>query len=102
MLWPRAEGELAGWKSLAPTLQPLLRTIVGPLFLPWSVANAHAVATNAESFTVTLDGHTWTQKPQKYHARSLGALREKYGAARTSELDAVLEDARCLDAMREK
>ena len=102
MLWPRAEGELADWNSLAPTLQPLLRTIVGPLFLPWSVANAHAVAINAESFTVTLDGHTWTQKPQKYHARSLTALRAKYVAAASKQLDTVLDSSGCLDALREE
>ncbi len=45
MLWPRAEGEFANWKSVSSTLQPLLSTIVGPLFLPWSAANAGAIAT---------------------------------------------------------
>ncbi len=100
MLWPRAEGEFADWSALSPTLQPLLSTIVGPLFLPWSAANAAAIASGAETFSVTLDGRTWTQKPQKYHARSLAALREKYGAAETKELNAVLDASGCLAAFR--
>jgi glutathione S-transferase len=100
MLWPRAEGEFASWSDVSPTLTPLLESIVGRLFLPWSVANAHAVATNAESFSVTLDGRMWTQKPQKYHARSLASLREKYAAiADKRAIDAVLDRAGCLDSL---
>jgi glutathione S-transferase len=86
MLWPRADGDFEPWTALSPTLTPLLSSIVGRLFLPWSVANAHAIATNAESFTVTLDGQTWTQKPQKYHARSLAALREKYASVSSKRI----------------
>jgi glutathione S-transferase len=101
MLWPRADGDFEPWTALSPTLTPLLSQIVGPLFLPWSVANAKAIATNAESFTVTLDGQTWTQKPQKYHARSLVALREKYASVSSKrDLDGVLGDVGCLKALR--
>lgn len=100
MLWPRAEGEFVEWKTLASTLQPLLSTIVGPLFLPWSAANAAAIANGAESFTVTLNGQTWMQKPQKYHARSLTVLREKYAAAASKEIDEVLEAVGCLSELR--
>lgn len=100
MLWPRAEGEFAPWSDVSRTLMPLLESIVGRLFLPWSVANAHAIATNAESFSVTLDGRMWTQKPQKYHARSLVSLREKYAAiADKRAIDAVLDRAGCLDGL---
>jgi glutathione S-transferase len=101
MLWPRAEGAFEPWSSLAPTLLPLLERQVGRLFLPWSVANAAAIASGAETFSVELDGRPWTQKPQKYHAKSLAALRAKYAAARAVPgLDALLERAGCLAALR--
>jgi glutathione S-transferase len=101
MLWPRAEGEFEPWASLEPTLLPLLERQVGRLFLPWTLANAAAIAAGKEEFTLELDGGVWTQKPQKYHAKSLAALRAKYTAARGARgLDAVLERAGCLSALR--
>ena len=64
-------------------------------------ARAAAIATSAEEFTVTLRGQEWTQKPQKYHARSLAALRERYAAARDAAgLDDLLAEVGCLDALR--
>jgi hypothetical protein len=45
-------------------------------------------------------GKTWTQKPQKYHAKSLAALREKYNAVRDkAAIDAVLGSTGCLAAV---
>ena len=81
MLWPHVDGEFEAWDSLAPTLAPLLERQVGRLFLPWSAANAAALDAGREEFTVELAGSTWTQKPQKYHAKSLAALRARYAAA---------------------
>lgn len=101
MLWPRAEGEFENWSSLEPTLMPLLDNQVGRLFLPWTVANAAAIAANQEEFTVELDGREWTQKPQKYHAKSLAALRQKYASLPDKRaIDQVLERAGCLAALR--
>jgi glutathione S-transferase len=101
MLWPRAEGDWEPWAALEPTLLPFLQRHVGRLFLPWTVANAAALAAGQEEFTVDLDGHAWKQKPQKYHAKSLAALRQKYtAAAGNAALDAVLERAGCLEALR--
>ena len=97
MLWPRAEGEFEAWSSLEPTLMPLLQRQVGRLFMPWALANAQAVAAGREEFSVELDGRTWTQKPQKYHAKSLRALRDKYAAVPDKRaLDVVLDRAGCL------
>jgi hypothetical protein len=101
MLRPRAEGDFEPWSRLEPTLLPLLEEQVGRRFLPWSVANAAAIAAGSETFSVELAGHNWTQKPQKYHAKSLQALRAKYAAAKgDATLDAVLERTGCLAALR--
>jgi len=102
MTWPRAEGEFEPWSSLEPTLAPFLEQQVGGLFLPWTLANEACIAAGDEAFTVELASGTWTQKPQKYHAKSLAALREKYRAvADASVLDPVLERAGCLDGLRD-
>jgi glutathione S-transferase len=102
MLWPQAVGAFEPWQKLAPTLTPLLSTTVARLFLPWSIANAAALTSGSESFDVTLDGRTWTQKPQKYHARSLAALREKYAAiADKRAVDAALDATGCLAAFKQ-
>ena len=100
MLWPRAEGEFETWATLEPTLMPLLERQVGRLFMPWTTANAAAIAAGREEFSVELDGRAWTQKPQKYHAKSLGALREKYAALPDKRaIDSVLDRAGCLAAL---
>ena len=100
MLEPKADGDFERWDALEPTLAPLLRDQVGARFLPWSEANARAIADGAEEFTVELAGRPWTQKPQKYHAKSLRALREKYAAAASPELDRTLEAVGCREGLR--
>ncbi len=101
MLWPAAEGEFESWSALEATLLPFLRDQVGALFCPWTVANAEAIATGADSFSVELAGRSFEQQPQKYHAKSLRALQQKYAAVDESGvLDDVLERAGCLAAMR--
>jgi glutathione S-transferase len=99
MLEPKAEGEFERWSALEPTLFPLLESQVGARFLPWSDANAKAIAAGQEEFTVQLAGQAYTQKPQKYHARSLAALRARYAAIPAAErapIDALLTRAGCL------
>jgi hypothetical protein len=76
---------------------PLLEEEVAGLFLPWSVANAAAIAGEHKSFETILAGAPWSQEPQKYHARSLAELRRKYAAAKSAPgLDAILEKSGCL------
>src|ERR1700692_3513700 len=101
MLWPKAEGAFEAWPTLAPTLMPILQKQVGAQFMPWTCANEKALAASQEEFSVTLGDKIWTQKPQKYHARSLSMLRAKYGdAAGKAALDPVLEEAGCLAGLR--
>ena len=101
MLWPRAEGAFETWTALAPTLMPILTKQVGRQFWPWTLANEKALAEGKEEFSVTLGDKVWTQKPQKYHARSLGMLRAKYAdVADKRDLDLVLAAAGCLAGLR--
>ena len=100
MTWPSAQGEFETWSALEPTLMPFLESQVGGLFMPWTLANERAVADGSEEFSVELAGQTWTQKPQKYHAKSLAALRKKYAAGDAALLGPVLERAGCLAGLK--
>jgi glutathione S-transferase len=102
MLWPRAEGEFETWSTLEPTLMPILTTQIGGRFMPWTCANEKALKEAREEFSVTLADGSWTQTPQKYHARSLGALRAKYAAIPDkAALDLVLQASGCLAGLRD-
>ncbi len=97
MLDPKAEGDFEALGALLPTLEPLLEQEVGRLFLPWSDANAVALAAGQDEFSVELNRRTWTQPPQKYHAKSLRALRARYAElADKSAVDPILERTGCL------
>jgi glutathione S-transferase len=97
MVAPKAEGPFEAWATLSGGLMPLLTEEVGALFLPWSAANAAAIAKGDKSFEVTLAGAAWSQEPQKYHARSLAEIRRKYAAAEGSAgLDDILAKAGAL------
>jgi glutathione S-transferase len=97
MLDPKDGGPFEPWSALEPTLLPLLREEIAALFLPWSTANARALEAKQDSFTVDLASGTFTQRPQKYHARSLAVLRSRYAAlGERRALDRVLEACGCL------
>jgi len=99
MLWPRIEGDFEHWETLKPSLKPFLKTQIGDLFMPWTQANAAAISHGDDEFSVQLNGHTWTQKPQKYHAKSFQALREKYVAlGNHPELNELLQKIGALGA----
>ena len=101
MTWPTILGDWEDWASVESTLAPFLAEQVGALFCPWTVANAAAFAAGDESFSVELSGESFTQQPQKYHAKSLAVLREKYAAAEGKEaLDPVLAAAGCLETLQ--
>lgn len=100
IITPKADGAFEAWPALAPTLMPLLKEEVGTLFLPWSVANAAAIAAGDKTFDMTLGGTAWSQEPQKYHARSLAEIRRKYAAAKVAPgLEAILRESGCLGAL---
>ncbi len=101
MLDPSADGDFEPWDRLEPTLLPLLHDEIGAVFFPWTLANAQAIAAGAPEMRCTLDGRPFVQQPQKYHARSLAALRARHAAvADRQRLDPILERAGCLAALR--
>ena len=96
MLDPKNEGEFEDWDALESTLLPLLTDEIGPLFFPWTVANAKAVAAGQKELSMTLDGAPFSQEAQKYAAKSFAALRARYAAvADKSQLDPILKQAQC-------
>jgi hypothetical protein len=101
MLAPTADGDFESWDALGPTLEPLLREEVAACFLPWSDANARALAAGETTFAVTIDGKPFTQETQKYHAKSLAVLRRRLaGLDDTQALDPILERTGCLAWLR--
>ena len=101
MLDPKEQGAFEPWSALAPTLEPLLRDEVAGRFLPWTAANAKALAAGETSFAVDLGGRRFEQETQKYHARSYAALRKRYAAlADAAALDPILERTGCLAWLR--
>lgn len=96
MLDPKCEGEFEDWNALGATLKPLLRDEVAAIFFPWTAANAKALAAGQKEFSMTLGGKPYSQETQKYHAKSLAALRARYAAVDDkSQLDPILQEAGC-------
>ena len=95
MLKPTKNGDWETWDALAPTLMPLLSSEVAKLFLPWSDANAIALAAGQKELSVRLNGELFEQQTQKYHARSLKVIRAAYQQHKNPELDKVLEQTGC-------
>jgi hypothetical protein len=101
MLHPTVEGEFETWDALHATLNPLLTEEVAGIFLPWSDANARALAAGEKEFSLALGGRPFSQETQKYHAKSLGVLRARWAAVvDRSALDPILERAGCLAWLR--
>ena len=96
MLFPQDLGEFEPLASLVDTLQPFMASQLGQRYIPWAVANERAIGSADEQFTVQLKGQAWSQKPQKYHAKSLQILRDKYSAsADRASIDQALAQCGC-------
>jgi len=91
---PRNDGAFESWDSLAPTLTPIL-AYIGRYFLPWTDANSRALQSGAAEFTVELVGQAYVQAPQKYHAKSLAALRARRAGVSDPKLAAILAETGC-------
>lgn len=97
---PRIEGEWEPFSVVAPTLTPLLDEEIGSTFLPWTLANEAALANGQPEFELALEGRPFRQAAQKYHAKSLAALRKKYAALPLlPDLEELLERCGCKAAL---
>ncbi len=95
---PTVLGEFESWPTLSATLKPFLQDQVADLFLPWSQANARAIADGSDSFSVKLRSGAWQQKPQKYHAKSLRALQNHYQEVSDQPaIEQLMQETGCLD-----
>ncbi len=92
---PRAEGEFETLDALREPLAALLRQEVAGAYLLWMTANARAVAEDAPGISVDIAGAEFVQKPQRYAAKALDALRRKRAAAQSAALAALLEETGC-------
>ncbi len=97
MLEPEALGGWEDWQRLSATLEPILKSEIGELYLPWSAANGKAVFSDQKEFTVELNGRAFTQQTAKYSARSLQVLKNKLVALKDrEELEEILLNTNCL------
>ncbi len=91
---PRNDGPFETWGALEATLRPLL-VYIGAYFLPWSDANSRALQAGEAQFSVDLPGGAYVQPPQKYHAKSLAALRARRAQVSDPALGKILADTGC-------
>ena len=98
------EGEWRAPNSPLPAAVVGLLRLAGEVYFPFLRANADAVASGRETFSLTLRGRPYSQGAFKYQARCLAALRAAYArlspTARAA-VDPVLDATGCLATLRE-
>ncbi len=100
MLMPEDGGVFEDWTALAPTLEPLLKTEIGAIYLPWSEANEQAVRAGREDFSMTLRDQEFSQQISKYAAKSLQVLRSRLEkTTERQELEGILQRCGCLQPL---
>jgi len=101
MYSPAAAGEFEPLEALMPTLAPLLEEQVAGRFLPWTAANAQALERGHPETRLEFDGRPYVQKTFKYHAWSLGQLKQKLApVAGDPALREILEKTGCAVYLR--
>lgn len=82
----------------APVVEALLR-VAGDVYFPFLLANAAALADGAETFSIAVMGHGYTQGVFKYQVKCLADLRERYAALpldAQARIDPLLAATGCL------
>jgi glutathione S-transferase len=92
---PRVEGDFATLDAVREPLAALLQQEVAGAYLLWMDANARAVAEDASGVSVDIAGAQFVQKPQRYAAKALDALRRKRAATQDAALAALLGETGC-------
>jgi glutathione S-transferase len=83
-----ADGDWLSRDALPETVRALLAE-VGRVYVPFLLANAHALASGAERVEGRIDGEPWVQKPFPYQGKCLVWLRESYAALAEGDRKAV-------------
>jgi hypothetical protein len=92
-----AEADWVAAASMPDTLRALLGE-VGRVHVPFLLANAAALARNADLLECAIDGRQWVQKPFSYQAKCLQSLREQYTALPAREratVDTLFQGTGC-------
>lgn len=92
---PLAEGAFVLPAAVRDDVAELLRAEVAGAYLVWMAANARAVADDASGVAVEIGGTMFTQKPQRYAAKSYAELQRKRAAADDPALAALLGETGC-------
>ena len=98
---PDNNGAFEKWETLENTLYPILKTEVGGILLPWSNAVTNAMNVSKEEVSVKIKGQDYIHTiggPQKYHVKSLKALKEKYNLINNkTNINKILNEIGCLE-----
>jgi glutathione S-transferase len=101
-----ASGVEGAWRPadapLPPAVTGLLK-LAGAVYFPFLLANAEAVETGKETFSVTLLGRPYAQGAFKYQARCLAELRAAYARLAPdvrAQIDPILSESGCLAALK--
>ena len=92
---PLAEGAFVPLAAVREDVAELLRKEVAGAYLVWMAANARAVADDASGVAVEIGGTMFTQKPQRYAAKSFAELQRKRAAVDDPALAALLGETGC-------
>ncbi|MGD0192398.1 MAG: glutathione S-transferase N-terminal domain-containing protein [Rhizomicrobium sp.] len=101
-----ASGVEGEWRALdmpAPAAITGLLKLAGEIYFPFLEANAKAIDSGAETFSLPLPGGTYSQGAFKYQVRCLAGLRAAYArldAAAKAILDPLLADSGCLNPLK--
>jgi len=97
MQHPQNEGDWEGWGDVSATLNPILKTQLSDLYLPWATANNAALVQGHAKFTVPLNGADFTQNTVKYAGRSFQALKTRFASIEErSQLEELLLNVDCM------
>lgn len=90
-----ASGVEGAWGEPSAAVTGLLK-LAGEVYLPFLAANANAAQAGAETVTVELRGHAYSQATFRYQVKCLGELRAAYAAlspAARATVDPLLDAA---------